>query len=43
MQTPYTAVYTPTGKHKQLLLLQGNTQRRLSVKSLTTEIIKKQT
>ena len=26
-------------KHKQLLLLQGNTQRRLSVKSLTTEII----
>ena len=28
-----------TEKHRQLLLLQGNTQRRLSVKSLTTEII----
>ena len=28
-----------TDKHKQLLLLQENTQRRLSVKSLTTEII----
>ena len=28
-----------TDKHKQLLLLEENTQRRLSVKSLTTEII----
>ena len=33
------ACHRSTDKHKQLLLRQGNTQRRLSVKSLTTEII----
>ena len=40
MKTPSSLVIArSTDKHKQLFLLQKNKQRRLSVKSLTTEII----